>query len=634
MRVGFWEFDLIKRQLIWSKGVFDIFGQDSSRFEPGYDAFVDLVHPDDRDQVLSVYDNAVSEGVGYKITHRIILPDGQIKWVLEHFETQYASDGTPIRSLGMVSDISELQAPFNASWRSEKTLDAILAIAPLSILLTDASGIIQLSSKGSEDTFGYTQSELIGKSILELMPARSRHKHPNHFSRFIGAPEVSRDLRSQTNIFGLRKNGEEFPVEASVSKVKGEHGLIMCFILRDVTQRLQQEKALTDAKRRAEAASEAKSNFLAMMSHEIRTPLNAILGMVEVLRRDNGDDIHAQRLNIIEEAGETLTRIIDDILDLTKIEAGHLDIIDIPFDLADLMSSVSAHYDLKCQEKGLSYTMRIAEGSQTSLCGDVTRLRQILGNLISNAVKFTKEGGITVDISATYSARDGYVDIRFSVDDTGPGIPEEFADQLFTPFTRGDFEMTSNVSGTGLGLSISRQLCQLMQGDLQLADKDGPGCRFEGHVCMSRYQSRTDGTDHSFSATSAGLASATEPLRILLAEDNLHNQEVVLSLLEPLEADIIVVDNGEAAVNIWRQERFDLILMDIRMPVMNGVDASREIRRIETQESRPRTPILALTANAMTEQIKTYESIGIDACIAKPIRVKDLYARIAQSVAG
>jgi signal transduction histidine kinase/ActR/RegA family two-component response regulator len=408
---------------------------------------------------------------------------------------------------------------------------------------------------------------------------------------------------------------------------------------------------LVKARDDANAANVLKSHFLANMSHEIRTPLNGVLAMAEVMAMDDLGSTQRERLAVIRESGALLLGVLNDVLDLSKIEAGRLEIQDRPFDIAQLAQAIRETYAPQARDKGLAFEVAIAPEAQGVWRGDADRLRQILGNLISNALKFTLEGAVAIRFA---SAEDGN-GLRIDVADTGIGISPEILPRLFDKFVQADSSTTRRFGGSGLGLAICRELAVLMDGTIKVQSREGRGSTFTVLVALPREEALTDVhyiDDGHAPAPRIEESRAVEPeaqaavdealvdetpveipadapcLRVLAADDNPTNQKVVEAVLAPLNAEVVLVADGAAAVEAWKAAKFDIVLMDIHMPGMDGVEAAQAIRQLEAAEGRPRTPIVAVTANALAHQVEGYLAAGMDGHVAKPIEVTKLYAAI------
>jgi len=393
--------------------------------------------------------------------------------------------------------------------------------------------------------------------------------------------------------------------------------------LRQVNEALEALYQDAEAARgAAEAANAAKSEFLANMSHEIRTPLNGVLGMVQAMENDGLPAVQRTRLDIIRQSGQSLLAILNDLLDLSKIEAGKLSLEQIDFDLEEVVLSAYANFTATANRKGLAFTLDLSAACGVYQ-GDPTRLRQILCNLISNALKFTEEGYVSV--AAVFENEL----LTISVSDTGIGMSPEALETLFVKFTQADASTTRRFGGTGLGLVICKELAQMMNGDVSAVSRVGEGTTFSFTAPLPRISNVSASV-----ATPDGAAefACEEPqvyeLRVLAAEDNAVNQLVLRTLLQQAGIEPVIVDNGQLAVEAWRSETFDLILMDVQMPVMDGPDAARAIRAAEQLSGRARTPIVALTANVLSHQTQEYLSAGMDSYVGKPIEVAKLYAAI------
>jgi len=394
-------------------------------------------------------------------------------------------------------------------------------------------------------------------------------------------------------------------------------GAPVCWYVTQQRMRLQSLKDdLGLARDAAEAANEAKSAFLATMSHEIRTPLNGVLGMAQAMDRDELTRVQRDRLSIIHQSGEALLAILNDILDLSKIEAGQIELEEIEFDLGEVARGAHEAFTALANKKGLSFALDI-DDARGVYRGDPTRLRQILYNLISNALKFTKTGEIRV------VGRLGEAGLMLEVSDTGIGISPEGLAKLFGKFHQVDASTTREFGGSGLGLSICRQLAEKMGGRIDVESEAGRGSRFIVTLPLVRVAAERPAIVAPRIERAAESPSIN--LRVLAAEDNRVNQLVLKTLLHQIGVDPVVVDDGQAAIEAWESQAWDVILMDIQMPRVDGPTAVRAIRERERASGRARTPILALTANAMPDQVAAYLAVGMDGHIAKPIETLRLF---------
>ena len=395
---------------------------------------------------------------------------------------------------------------------------------------------------------------------------------------------------------------------------------------------------LVEAKDAAEAANRLKTQFLANMSHEIRTPLNGVLAMTQLMRAEAADPTQLERLGVVQQSGEALLAILNDILDVAKIESGFVTIERAPFELRALVCAAAAPFAEMAAAKGIDFVCEVADVAPQWVSGDQGKLRQVLGNLASNAVKFTDEGYIRLNVAASPEGPDR---LRIEVSDTGIGVDPDKLDLLFRKFSQVDSSNTRRFGGAGLGLAICKELVELMGGRIWMESAPGAGARVMIDLPAAAAEAPADAAPSRPAEPVLAAADAAtdqsqdgQALRVLAAEDNLTNQLVLRAVLESLLVDLTLVGDGRAAVEALDQDRFDLVLMDIQMPEMDGVAATREIRRRETLAGRARTPIVAVSANAMPFQVEEYLAAGMDAHLTKPIDVARLYALLSGSLGG
>jgi len=371
-----------------------------------------------------------------------------------------------------------------------------------------------------------------------------------------------------------------------------------------------------DKEAEAEAANQAKTTFLATMSHEIRTPLNGVLGMVQVMELDALSEAQRDRLKVVRESGEALTGILNDVLDLSKIEAGALELESIPFDLVELLGRSQQTFAMLAAEKGLVQKLEISDAVAGVYRGDPGRLRQVIHNLLSNAVKFTARGVVTLGASPAVGG------VRIFVTDTGPGFADHQHEKLFGRFVQLDASTTRQHGGAGLGLAICRELCGLMGGTISVKSRPGQGSTFTVELPLQP-MTRIEPSPPMDETETTPVARSS--LKILAAEDNPVNRLVLRAMLQQAGIDPVIVEDGAKAVQAWSDQAWDVILMDIHMPVMDGLKALAEIRRRESEGGLARTPIIALTANAMSHQVEDLMAAGMDDHVSKPIDVRRLF---------
>ena len=494
------------------------------------------------------------------------------------------------------------------------------------LVIRDLDGLILKVSRSWETNLGWRAEELEGTPLLRLV-------HPD---------DMPATIQSVVEV-EARRPGD--PVRGQINRYRHRDGSYRTLewrahrfgdriygVARDVTDRVASDNALIEAKAAAEAASRAKTDFLANMSHEIRTPLNGVIGIVDSLRRTDLSPEQREMVDLIQGAGVTLERLVSDILDVSKIEAGRLDFESRPFDLGEALAGIIDVAHSRAAEKGLAFEERQGAGARGVFMGDSTRIGQIVNNLLSNAVKFTATGKVTIDWDvAGDEAGEGV--LTFVVSDTGVGFDAATGATLFQRFNQADTSITRRFGGTGLGLSICRSLAELMGGVVEARSCPGEGATFTltlplpRVVALDEYDGLGGPAPEPTGPVAAYLPERT--LRVLLAEDHPTNQRVVQLILASAGAEVVTVENGALAVEAVQRSRFDVILMDMQMPVMDGLTATRAIR---AAERGVRTPVIMLSANAMAEHRYEALAAGADLHVAKPVTAASLLAGIAQAV--
>jgi signal transduction histidine kinase/AmiR/NasT family two-component response regulator len=489
------------------------------------------------------------------------------------------------------------------------SLRSALDAAPSALAFFDRAGRMTFWNNGYAEILGaYDITAAKGLRFSAIIAAAAAK----------GLPEAVVAGARRANTSGPRKL-DNFPLpdgrwfQAQIGPTQ-DGGFVV--LLSEITAQLELTQREATARLQAEAASHAKSEFLANMSHEIRTPLNGVLGMVQVMGRHPLDPEQRERLEVIGTAGQSLLSVLNGVLDISKIEAGKLELEIHPFDLLRTVQGATASHATLAAQKDVGFDLDVAEDVRGFWLGDGGKLGQILANLISNAVKFTAKGTIGVRVT---SAPDG--GLSFEIADSGLGIPADKLGSIFEKFTQVDASTTRRFGGTGLGLTICREYVELMGGELEVASREGAGSTFTFTLPLVRAGSAA-GDEAPAEARVEDIGAAE--LRILAAEDNPVNRLILQALLEPLGADMTLAENGREAVEAFRTGRFDVILMDIQMPELNGIEAAAQIRAMEDASGAPRTPIIALTANVMRHQIDEYRSAGMDDFVAKPIEASAL----------
>ncbi|CAN7299511.1 ATP-binding protein [Phenylobacterium sp. LjRoot164] len=554
---------------------------------------------------------------------QVVDPSGGTRWHRAELAPWYGADGGVGGLIIASYDITDMIEAHEATERSEQRLMLAMEIADIHVFEMDYSRR-ELIKTGAEDTF-FTEPktyEELHRDIFSTIDPRDRTLVEEAWREHLRTGEpYSPEYRL------VRRDDREVWAMGSTRLISDERGRPLRVIgaLQNISERKAAERALVQAKEDAESANRAKSTFLATMSHEIRTPLNGVLGMAQAMAAENGlSEIQRERLEVIRQSGETLLAILNDVLDLSKIEAGKLELEEADFDVAALARGAHAAFTAIANKKGLSFALGIEPAALGVYRGDSTRVRQILYNLVSNALKFTEQGEVRVNVDRDAAG------LRLSVSDTGIGIPAHRLTALFQKFEQADASTTRRYGGTGLGLAICRELAGLMGGAIEATSEVGAGTTFLVTLPLTWVGAApAPPTPPSVEAQQIE-ACACSTLRVLAAEDNTVNQLVLKTLLHQIGIDPHIVENGVEAVRAWESGEWDVILMDVQMPVMDGPSACALIRGREALEGRERTPIIALTANAMAHQVAEYMAAGMDGFVPKPIEVGRLFEALQQ----
>jgi len=478
------------------------------------------------------------------------------------------------------------------------------------LMTTDPAGIITDVNKQMEALTGCTRDELIGA------PFKSYFTEPDRAEAGIKLVLSERKV-TDYELTACARDGKQTVVSYNATTFydRGRTLQGVFAAARDVTERKRVEAELQQAKAMAETASQTKSDFLASMSHEIRTPLNAIIGIADLLARTNLSPEQDKYVQIFRRAGDNLLHLINDILDLSKVEASQLELERTRFSLNDLMGKVSEMVAGRAHEKGLALVCDIAPDVPRDLVGDPTRLRQVLLNLLGNAVKFTESGEVALRVTSAADSASGV--LRFAISDTGIGIPAEKLGAVFERFTQADSSTTRKYGGSGLGLTISKRLVELMGGRISVESGVGKGSVFSFTVPLEVW---AGAMGQASVPIGAGPEVPLAELHILLVEDSADNRTITMAYLQETPYVVEIAENGAIALEKFIAGAFDLVLMDRQMPVMDGLTATRAMRAWEQANHRPPTPIIALTASALKGDQEKFVAAGCTAYLTKPIK--------------
>jgi PAS domain S-box-containing protein len=516
-----------------------------------------------------------------------------------------------------INTLLRFRAMVNELTISESRMAALTATAVDAIISISAEGIILNVNIATERLFGWTTDEMVGQNINMLMPEPYRSEHDGYLSRYLDTGEA-RIIGSAREVMARRKDGSTFPIRLAVGHARLPEGNMFVGYITDITERRLLEQDLRDAKTRAEQAAAARTAFLANMSHEIRTPMNSILGFAEVLLNSKPTQEQAHALGIMRNSARSLLRLLNEILDSAKLDRGAMELLHLPFDLRALAEEVIAAMTTTADKKAIRLSLDYDDDLPTRFLGDELRVRQVLSNLLGNAVKFTHEGEVALSIAA-----DGGK-VHFTLSDTGIGIAADRLERIFDPFTQADASLARRYGGTGLGTTISKQIVELMKGRIWVESEVGRGSHF--HVLVPLSPTNLDTVEMSV----GGEIPSLPALRILYADDVPQNLELVRMMLEPLGHRLVLVDSGEEALMHTAEEAFDLLLLDIRMPGLSGLETAQRVRQQEREQKVGAVPILALSASVLDEDRNLAFDAGMDGFVAKPIERPVLLREIAR----
>ncbi|HVY70814.1 MAG TPA: PAS domain S-box protein, partial [Verrucomicrobiae bacterium] len=623
--VGLWDWNLVTQEVFFSPEWKQHLGYADQELPNRVEEWKSRLHAEDREATLTAVRDYISgERSDYQVEFRLRHRNGSWRWILSRGTLTFDEHGSPVRMMGCHIDITDRKQ----TDESLRLLGSAVEQSREAVVIASAD----LEFPGPKVTFvnsaytrmtGYAAEEVVGKTPpICLGPTLDRST----------LRRLRRDIKAGHAMDGeavhQRKDGTTFTLEWQLAPIRNQQGDITHFvsIQRDITDRKRAAEDLVRAKQAAESASKAKSEFLAMMSHEIRTPLNGVLGFAHLLQETALSEEQSSFVEIINSSGRNLLQIINDILDFSKIEAGKLEIEKVPFDLARVAQETIALLSVQAGQKNLPVNLHCDPSAPRLLLGDPERVRQVLVNLVGNAIKFTQWGGITVILAAVAGRPDR---ARCEVRDTGIGITAEKQADLFQLFSQADSSTTRRYGGTGLGLAISRRLVEMMGGEVGVASEPGKGSTFwftlpafeqlktspEEPAAPNGLRGEEDRTG------SVPPQSPTRP-RVLVAEDDPVNLKLALRVLGSLQCETEVAGNGTSAVALALNQPFDIIFMDCRMPDMDGLEATREIRRAEA--GKRRVPIVATTASVEQGNRDKCAAAGMDDFIEKPLVPKAL----------
>jgi two-component system sensor histidine kinase/response regulator len=629
--LGSFEYIAATRSTVWSEEEYRIYGLDPASPSPQYDVMLEnCIHPDDAALLDEIFAKAMRDGTVYELEHRIVRPDGEVRWVHDRAHPYFNKQGELERYLGVTLDITERKLTEEQLRLSEAHLQAVVDGTTDAVYLKDTEGRYLLVNKAAAQFTGMSPEAILGHDDTVQFSADEAAAVMEQDRRILESGRVQTVEDRVTTADGVLRTflSTKGPIRAEDGEVIGLFG-----VSRDVTELQLEQRQYTDElasmKEQAEAANRAKSVFLSNMSHEIRTPLNVILGFTQLLLKRELDTDIQSRLGKIEAAGKHLLSVLNDILDFSKIESGKVTLQPEDLSVPLLLEEVMALIANEANSKGLTVRTR-AEPPLGWKRGDGMRLRQALLNYFGNAVKFTQSGEILINAREEEQQGERTL-VRFEVTDTGPGIAGEDLPTLFHSFEQGPGTTGQLNHGSGLGLSITKLLAHMMGGSVGVESSPGRGSTFWFTAWLDaaarNHSTPPSETEEQLLAT---LKERHPGAGVLLVEDEYVNREVAADMLRHAGLRVEVAADGNEAVEKVRANRYDLVLMDVHMPVMSGLEATREIRKLPGKQD---LSILAMTAAAFEDDKTACLDAGMNGVVTKPVETRELYAALVQWLA-
>ncbi|WP_028484743.1 PAS domain-containing protein [Thioalkalivibrio sp. ALE17] len=613
---GVWDWDIKSGRMTFSGQYEPMLGYRPGELEPSVESWKGSVHPEDLGGVQQqLADYLAGDSDRYNVELRLRCKNGSYKWVLcRGTVVERDVRGDPVRMIGIHSDIDARKAAEETLQIFRHVVNSVLD----GVLVIDAAGVIQLASPAVRAIFGYDQQDLVGNNVSMLMPDPVRSEHDGYLQRYRASGEA-RVINRLVEVTGQKADGAEFPLEVSVSEIAIAGQQYFVGLLRDISERKQAEEALVAAREEADRANQAKSEFLSSMSHELRTPMNAILGFGQLLEYDDSlGEEPQENVSEILRAGKHLLELINEILDLAKIESGRIDMSLEPVEVDPVVQECLSLVGTAADQRHIHLHHEGTEG--VVVRADLTRLKQALLNLVSNAVKYNRDGGhVKVD-----THREGSDRLRIRVADTGKGIPEDKLEDLFDPFNRLDAE-NSGIEGTGIGLTLTRRMVELMRGTVGVESEPEVGSTFWIELPLagagaegSPLRGAEPALPRGASPEDCGL-SDEQSRTVLYIEDNPANLRLVEQLVGQLpEVRLLTAHTPWLGMDLVREHRPDLILLDINLP---GMDGYQVLEVLQAEAELERTPVVAVTANAMPRDIERGMAAGFADYLTKPLNV-------------
>lgn len=582
-----------------------------------------IFHPDDRERLYESMQKSAQDLQPWNEIFRVLISEDKIQWWHGNAQPQKLEDGSVLFH-GYINDITDSKIAEHKLQSESRKNKELLRNASDGIHILDGNGNLIEASDSFCEMLGYQRDEILGMNVSKWDALMSDAEIAGAVNK-----QLSSNTRSQFETRHRRKDGSLIDVEISGSPIELNGSLLLFNSSRNITERKQAAKELEEAKQKADEANSAKSDFLANMSHEIRTPMNGVIGLSELaLESKDSVEIHSY-LQQINESAKSLLGILNDILDFSKIEARQLSIENAVFKLDELLESLNRMFTLKAQEKGVGFVVNRDEQITKLVYGDQLRIRQILTNLLGNALKFTSTGQVTLDVRQI-SASPAGITLNFVVRDSGIGMTPEQVQGLFKPFVQADNSISRRFGGTGLGLTISLNLAKLMGGDIKVESQIGIGSAFNFQVTLAVARAMQDDSAHTLKGKDSVqdrtmLIHSLKSKRVLLTEDTKVNQLVATKMLGKLGMLVDVANNGDEALQWLEKNTYDVVLMDVQMPVMNGLEATRLIRQNPKYVT---LPIFAMSAGVTLDEQEACDAAGMTGFISKPISSAELTSKL------
>jgi PAS domain S-box-containing protein len=624
--LGTWEWDSTTRTAVSSPTLLRILGRDRADAQSEFSA-LSAVHLEDRSKVLAVFKEMNCGSNSFRLNFRIVRPSGETRWIAAMGSAHRGEDGRLQGMTALCSDVTSRELADRELRDSEELFRRLSVSCPVGIFRSDLNGMITYVNPRTAEMWQMPIEETLGAGWIKRV-------HPDDVAplmeRWLAANQAGQSYGQEFRL--VLPDGSTRWVQGRSAVVRDQDGRLMATVgtVDDVTERRRVQQELHDAKEAAERANRAKDLFLANVSHELRTPLNGVLGMADVLLETRMTNEQRDLTHTVRNSGQTLLNVVNDILDLSRIEAGTFRLECAPFDLRQTVSNATALLQIQAKAKGLQLEVEYAQRIGSLFVGDADRIQQILVNYLTNALKFTDRGGVTLHVEAE-PAENGSTRLRLAVSDTGPGISDEAQQMLFRPFTQVDASSTRRHGGVGLGLAISKRLAELMGGRVWVTSELGRGSNFflelelmSPAVVTARSDSEDLQHPGEMPEPATVGADGVRHGRLLLAEDNAINQKVAKHLLGKLGWTVDIVADGASALERVQQNRYAAILMDCQMPKVDGYMATSMIRSYEARRPGVRTPIIAVTAHAMAGDRDRCLEAGMDDYVAKPLQMENL----------